>query len=203
MRSSPPIILVHCRRYRSRRGAVGTTSPRAMSVKVDRHAAPLSAYLGVLGMPGATAYAGITEICKPESRGDGGCFGGFRCGRLGRRAACETSRSARGWGSPAEQEKCLWVQDSLGFDACVGLAPTMRAELARSARMGSTPTSRMSAARCRRRCSSCSIRSLAWRCAAWFRNTTNTSFLLVRTSGSWWASASRSRGLSCRTGRSG
>ena len=36
-------------------------------VKIERHGAPLSAYLGVLGMPGATAYAGITEICKPKA----------------------------------------------------------------------------------------------------------------------------------------
>ena len=36
-------------------------------LKIARGAAPLSAYLGILGMPGATAYAGVTEICKPKA----------------------------------------------------------------------------------------------------------------------------------------
>src|SRR6476659_6968344 len=35
-------------------------------VKLPRHGAPLSTYLGVLGMPGATAYRGISEICQPK-----------------------------------------------------------------------------------------------------------------------------------------
>ena len=43
-----------------------TVSRGEALVKLPRHGAPLSAYLGVLGMPGATAYAGISEICKPQ-----------------------------------------------------------------------------------------------------------------------------------------
>src|SRR6478752_3342411 len=35
-------------------------TPGERLVKLDRHGPPLSTYLGVLGMPGATAYAGIT-----------------------------------------------------------------------------------------------------------------------------------------------
>src|ERR1700753_576635 len=31
-----------------------------------RGAAQLSTYLGILAMPGATAYAGVTEICRPK-----------------------------------------------------------------------------------------------------------------------------------------
>ena len=81
---------------------------------------------------------------------------------------------ARVVGIAGGPEKCLWVQDSLGFDDCVDhRSLDLRAELlAMPARTASTPISRMSAARCRRRCSSCSIRSRAWRCAAWCRNTT-------------------------------
>ena len=43
-----------------------TATPGDRLTKLDRHGAPLSAYLGVLGMPGATAYRGITEICRPK-----------------------------------------------------------------------------------------------------------------------------------------
>ena len=87
--------------------------------KIDRAAgAPLSAYLGVLGMPGATAYAGITEICKPKAEetvvvsAASGAVGSI-AGQLARRAG------ARVVGIAGGPEKCLWVQDSLGFDACV------------------------------------------------------------------------------------
>ena len=44
-----------------------SVSPAAQLFKIARGAAPLSTYLGVLGMPGATANAGVTEICKPKA----------------------------------------------------------------------------------------------------------------------------------------
>ena len=87
-------------------------------VKVDRQGAKLSAYLGVLGMPGATAYAGITEICKPKAgetvvvSAASGAVGSI-AGQLAKRAG------ARVVGIAGGPEKCLWVQDTLGFDACV------------------------------------------------------------------------------------
>jgi NADPH-dependent curcumin reductase CurA len=88
-------------------------------VKIDRASgAALSAYLGVLGMPGATAYAGITEICKPKQgetvvvSAASGAVGSI-AGQLAKRAG------ARVVGIAGGSEKCLWVQDSLGFDACV------------------------------------------------------------------------------------
>ena len=87
-------------------------------VKIRKGAAPLSAYLGVLGMPGATAYAGVTETCKPKpgetfvvSAASGAV--GSVAGQLARRAG------ARVVGIAGGPEKCLWVQDSLGFDDCV------------------------------------------------------------------------------------
>jgi NADPH-dependent curcumin reductase CurA len=87
-------------------------------VKIRKGAAPLSAYLGVLGMPGATAYAGVTEICKPKAgetfvvSAASGAVGSV-AGQLARRAG------ARVVGVAGGPEKCLWVQDSLGFDDCV------------------------------------------------------------------------------------
>ncbi|HXT78836.1 MAG TPA: NADP-dependent oxidoreductase [Acetobacteraceae bacterium] len=87
-------------------------------VKIPRSGAPLSAYLGVLGMPGATAYAGVTEICKPKQgetfvvSAASGAVGSV-AGQLAKRAG------ARVVGIAGGAEKCLWVQDSLGFDDCV------------------------------------------------------------------------------------
>jgi NADPH-dependent curcumin reductase len=93
-------------------------SPGGQLTKIQPHAAPLSTYLGVLGMPGATAYAGITEICKPQ-KGEtivvsaaSGAVGSI-AGQLAKRAG------ARVVGIAGGAEKCLWVQDSLGFDDCV------------------------------------------------------------------------------------
>jgi NADPH-dependent curcumin reductase CurA len=98
-------------------------------VKIERDAAPLSAYLGVLGMPGATAYAGITEICKPKAgetlvvSAASGAVGSV-AGQLAKRAG------ARVVGIAGGPEKCLWVQDRLGFDACVDhRSHDLRAEL--------------------------------------------------------------------------
>ncbi len=95
-----------------------SVSPGSQLVKLPQHAAPLSAYLGVLGMPGATAYRGITEICQPK-KGEtvvvsaaSGAVGSV-AGQLAKRAG------ARVVGVAGGAEKCLWVQDSLGFDDCV------------------------------------------------------------------------------------
>lgn len=94
-------------------------SDGARLVKIDRsHRAPLSAYLGVLGMPGATAYAGVTEILKPKAgetvvvSAASGAVGSV-AGQLAKRAG------ARVVGVAGGPDKCLWVQDSLGFDDCV------------------------------------------------------------------------------------
>jgi hypothetical protein len=93
-------------------------TPGDRLVKLERHGAPLSAYLGVLGMPGATAFAGVTEICAPK-KGEtmvvsaaSGAVGSV-AGQLAKRAG------ARVVGIAGGAEKCLWVQDSLGFDDCV------------------------------------------------------------------------------------
>jgi hypothetical protein len=97
--------------------------------KVERLGVPLSAYLGVLGMPGATGYAGVTEILKPKAgetvvvSAASGAVGSV-AGQLAKRAG------ARVVGIAGGPDKCLWVQDSLGFDACVDhRSHDLRAEL--------------------------------------------------------------------------
>ncbi len=93
-------------------------TPGDRLVKLERHGAPLSAYLGVLGMPGATAYRGITEICRPKAgetvviSAASGAVGSV-AGQLAKRAG------ARVVGVAGGPEKCLFVQETLGFDDCV------------------------------------------------------------------------------------
>ncbi|MFD2367945.1 NADP-dependent oxidoreductase [Pseudoduganella sp. GCM10020061] len=86
--------------------------------KVDAASAPLSAYLGVLGMPGVTAWYGLNQIILPKP-GDtvvvsaaSGAVGGV-VGQLARLNGCRAVGIAGG------PEKCAYVVDELGFDACV------------------------------------------------------------------------------------
>jgi NADPH-dependent curcumin reductase CurA len=95
-----------------------SVTPGERLTKVPKGGAPLSAYLGILGMTGATAYAGVTEICKPQpgetfvvSAASGAV--GSVAGQIAKRAG------ARVVGIAGGPDKCLWVQDSLGFDDCV------------------------------------------------------------------------------------
>jgi NADPH-dependent curcumin reductase len=86
--------------------------------KVDRHGPPLSTYLGVLGMPGTTAYSGMTDIGKPKAgetvviSAASGAVGSV-AGQLAKRAGGRVVGIAGG------SDKCLFVQEELGFDACV------------------------------------------------------------------------------------
>jgi NADPH-dependent curcumin reductase CurA len=95
-----------------------SVTPGERLFKIPKGGAPLSAYLGVLGMPGATAYAGVTEICKPKAgetfvvAAASGAVGSV-AGQIAKRAG------ARVVGIAGGADKCLWVQDSLGFDDCV------------------------------------------------------------------------------------
>jgi NADPH-dependent curcumin reductase CurA len=93
-------------------------SKASQLAKVDRHGPPISTYLGVLGMPGATAYTGVTDILKPKhgetvvvSAASGAV--GSVAGQLAKRAG------ARVVGIAGGAEKCLFVQDTLMFDDCV------------------------------------------------------------------------------------
>ncbi|HEX5325278.1 MAG TPA: NADP-dependent oxidoreductase [Acetobacteraceae bacterium] len=98
--------------------------------KVDRRGPPLSTYLGVLGMPGTTAYSGMTDIGRPR-KGEtvvisaaSGAVGSV-AGQLAKRAG------ARVIGIAGGAEKGLFVQDQLGFDGCVDhRALDLTAELA-------------------------------------------------------------------------
>ena len=86
--------------------------------KVDANRAPLSCYLGVLGMPGMTAYFGLNEIGRPK-KGEtvvisaaSGAVGSV-VGQLARIAGCRAVGIAGG------AQKCGYVVKELGFDACI------------------------------------------------------------------------------------
>ncbi len=90
----------------------------SMLKKVDTTHIPLSAYLGAVGMPGMTAWYGLTQIIKPKE-GDtiavsaaSGAVGGV-VGQLAKARGCRVIGIAGG------KEKCSYVMDELGFDACV------------------------------------------------------------------------------------
>ena len=87
--------------------------------KIDPAAAPLSAYAGVLGMPGLTAWAGMTQLAKV---GDGeivlvDAAAGPVGGTVGQIARIKGAKRVVGIaGGPV---KCSLVTDTYGFDACI------------------------------------------------------------------------------------
>lgn len=86
--------------------------------KLDPAAAPVSTALGVLGMPGFTAYAGLLTIGKPKPgetvvvAAASGAVGSA----VGQIAKIKGARAVGIAGGP---EKCAFVRDELGFDAVV------------------------------------------------------------------------------------
>ncbi|GAA4011533.1 NADP-dependent oxidoreductase [Actimicrobium antarcticum] len=98
--------------------------------KVDTAHIPLSAYLGSVGMPGMTAWYGLTQIMQPKAgetivvSAASGAVGSV-VGQLARIRGCRAVGIAGG------PEKCAYVVDELGFDACVDYkSPTFLADLA-------------------------------------------------------------------------
>ena len=86
--------------------------------KIDPSLAPISTANGVLGMPGMTAYCGLFEVGTPKvgetvvvSAASGAV--GQVVGQLARMAGCRAVGIAGG------SEKCSFVRDELGFDACI------------------------------------------------------------------------------------
>lgn len=86
--------------------------------KVDPNLAPLSAYLGVLGMPGMTAWAGVTQILKPKEgdtmfvSGAAGAVGSVVC-QLGKIKGCRVI------GSAGSKAKCDWLEKEAGVDVAL------------------------------------------------------------------------------------
>jgi NADPH-dependent curcumin reductase CurA len=86
--------------------------------KVDTTHVPLSHYLGAVGMPGVTAWYGLNKIIAPKagetvvvSAATGAVGSAF--GALAKARGCRVVGIAGG------PDKCRYVTDELGFDACI------------------------------------------------------------------------------------
>jgi NADPH-dependent curcumin reductase CurA len=86
--------------------------------KVDTTHIPLSAYLGAVGMPGVTAWYGLVKLCQPKAgetvvvSAASGAVGSV-VGQLAKARGCRAVGIAGG------ADKCGYVVNELGFDACV------------------------------------------------------------------------------------
>jgi NADPH-dependent curcumin reductase CurA len=80
--------------------------------------APISTALGVLGMPGMTAYTGLLNIGQPKDgetlvvAAASGAVGSL-VGQIAKLKGC------RAVGVAGSAEKCAYVTSELGFDACL------------------------------------------------------------------------------------
>src|SRR5947209_11138009 len=86
--------------------------------KIDPKIAPISTAVGVLGMPGMTAYTGLLDIGKPQAgetvvvAAASGAVGSA-VGQIAR------IKGARAVGIAGGKDKCEYVKRELGFDECV------------------------------------------------------------------------------------
>lgn len=87
------------------------------AVKVDPAAAPLSAYLGVLGMTGLTAYAGLIEVASFKE-GDA-VFVSGAAGAVGSQVGqiAKLKGASRVIGSAGSDDKVRLLTEEYGFDA--------------------------------------------------------------------------------------
>jgi len=99
--------------------------------KLDPDQAPLSYALGVLGMPGLTAYVGLLDIGRPKQgetvvvSAAAGAVGSI-VGQIAKLQGC------RAVGLAGSDDKCAFVVEKLGFDACINykkedLVPALKA----------------------------------------------------------------------------
>ena len=86
--------------------------------RIDPKLAPISTAVGVLGMPGMTAYTGLLEIGKPKpgetvvvAAASGAV--GSAVGQIAK------IKGARAVGIAGGKDKCAYVKNELGFDECL------------------------------------------------------------------------------------
>jgi NADPH:quinone reductase len=91
--------------------------------KLDTSLAPASTALGVLGMPGMTAYFGFLDICQPKPgetvvvSGAAGAVGSL-VGQIAKIKGC------RAVGIAGSDDKIAWLINDLGFDAAFNYKTT-------------------------------------------------------------------------------
>ena len=91
--------------------------------RIDPQVSPLSAYLGVVGMPGFTAWYGLTQIGEPKDgetvvvSAAAGAVGSL-VGQIAKIKGCRVVGTAGG------PDKCAHLTDNLGFDAAIDYRAT-------------------------------------------------------------------------------
>ncbi|HNW62760.1 MAG TPA: NADP-dependent oxidoreductase [Piscinibacter sp.] len=91
---------------------------RSGIVKIDPRLGTDTQWLNVLGMPGMTGYFGLMDVGQPKAgetvvvSGAAGAVG-QTVGQLAKIKGCRVVGIAGG------PDKCRWVVDELGFDACI------------------------------------------------------------------------------------
>ena len=92
--------------------------PGNIANKVDVNLAPLGYYLGILGMPGLTAYFGLLDIGRPQKdetvvvSGAAGAVG-MIVGQIARIQGCRVV------GIAGDDQKTTYLKDELGFDEVI------------------------------------------------------------------------------------
>jgi NADPH-dependent curcumin reductase CurA len=92
--------------------------PRELTLLPKGNDAPLTAYLGLFGHIGLTAYFGLLEVGQPKAgetlvvSAAAGAVGSL-VGQIGKIKGCKVV------GIAGTDEKCKWIVDELGFDAAV------------------------------------------------------------------------------------
>ena len=87
-------------------------------ILIDRSFAPLTTYLGALGLTGLTAYFGLLDVGRPREgetvvvSGAAGAVGSV-AGQIAK------LKGARAIGIAGGADKCRWLVDELGFDAAI------------------------------------------------------------------------------------
>lgn len=86
--------------------------------KLDPALGPLSTLLGILGMPGLTAYAGMTRLAELKAEDTvvvSAASGpvGSMAGQIAKREGCRVV------GIAGSAEKCRWTVEQAGFDHCI------------------------------------------------------------------------------------
>lgn len=94
------------------------TAPAEDLEKIDASVAPIQTYLGIMGMPGLTAYVGLNRIGEMKA-GDNvfvsaasGAVGGMVC-QIAKLSGCRVV------GSVGSDEKAQWLTDEIGVDAAI------------------------------------------------------------------------------------
>ena len=95
-----------------------STAHRASLEKLDRKAAPLSTALGFLGVPGLAAYTGLLNIGQPKPGET--VVVAAASGAVGSRSRSDRQAAGcRAVGIAGGEQKCKFVLEELGLDACI------------------------------------------------------------------------------------